>query len=503
MSKPAVLARNPDVNTPEREGIRTIIYGAGAAGRAALASMQRSGGRIVVAFADGDPRKQGAVIEGVRVVDLDGLPDSWFDEIVIASQAWREIATGLAARGYPKTRIAVYHPGDARVTPAFTSAAPPSVPSVLVLTDDCVSPGHGTGAVLMRHLAGYPSTRLSHVYLRKKGDPFWPNSHALSVNGAGEPGSHAASAIAAQLAASGLVPDVIYANVFGEPGLEALSALLDAFGPVPVIQHFHDWLYSDLAAFEGALRAVAPQVTEFWAITDALGHQIAGITGREVATMNTFKCEIAAAYKKDHRQLDERFKVVMLGNSHMPWVLHHVRNVWRSIREEVPGLGPIQWYAYPTSALYVRDAGVEFEPEIEYYGYLNARVLHEQLCAADLALIPFNIADEPEYHYAAYSVPSRITEFLNAGLPIVAAAGRGTETYRFLTSHAIGVCDTIADERRFAATLLEVMRDTSWRLTLSGRARAFATQHCDVRTYQQTLTDAFARVSKWDARPGR
>jgi hypothetical protein len=479
---------------------RTVIYGAGAAGRAALSQLTQDRNRSVIAFADGDSRKQGSAIDGVRVVAIEGLPRDWFDEVVIASHAWREIATSLAQLGIERDRIALYRPGDGQLVPAFDAPPLSVLPSVLVLTDDCVSPGHGTGAVLMRHLAEYPSSRLTHVYLRRKGDPFWANSHALAVGGHGEAGSLSATAVASQLRASGQMPNLIYANVFGEPGLEALAALLEAFGPLPVIQHFHDWLYADLRAFGRVLAAVAPRVTEFWAITDALGERIASMTGRPVRTMNTFKCEIASEYKREHRDLDSRFRVAMLGNSHMPWVLHHVRNVWRRIREEVPGLAPIQWYAYPTSALYVRDSGVEFEPEIEYYGYLNARALHEHLCAADLALIPFNIADRPEYHYAEYSVPSRITEFLNAGLPIMAAAGAGTETARFLGSHDIGVCAAIADEERFAATLLGLMRSTSARVALSERARAFAVRHCDVRDYRRTLTGAFMQAARWQQR---
>jgi hypothetical protein len=500
MSRRTLTATEPQPNTAECTRTRTVIYGAGSAGRSALKRLAHDARRSVIAFADGDARKQGTTIDGLRVVSLEGLPREWFDEVIVASQAWREISGSLAALGVPKDRILLYQPGDGRVVPAFESGAPATVPCVLVLTDDCVSPGHGTGAVLMRHLADYPANRLAHVYLRKKGDPFWPNSYALAVNNRGEAGSQSASSIAAQLKANGMAPDVIYANVFGEPGLEALGVLLEAFGPVPVIQHFHDWLFSDERAFERALNMASPRITELWAITDALGRKMGDITGRHVRTMNTFKTEIAQTFKREHRELDERFRVVMLGNSHMPWVLHHVRNVWRQIRREIPGLPPIQWFGYPTSALYVRDAGVEVEPEIEYYGYFNARRLHEELCAADLALIPFNIADEPEYHYAAYSVPSRITEFLNAGLPIVAAAGSGTETARFLTEHRIGVSSAIADEQQFAEVLLGIMRDTGARLALSKRARAFAEQHCDVRTYQQTLVQSFKRVTGWQIR---
>ena len=479
---------------------RTVIYGAGAAGRSALASLSLDQTRSVIAFADGDARKQGTSIEGVRVIAIEGLPKDWFDEVVIASHAWREITTSLAHLGIEREQISLYRPGDGRLVPAFGSGGPATVPSVLVLTDDCVSPSHGTGAVLMRHFADYPTDCLTHAYLRRKGDPFWANSYALTVGGQGESGSVSATTLAAQLRAQGHAPDLIYSNVFGESGLEALAALLEAFGPIPVIQHFQDWLYADLRTFERQLVAVAPSVTEFWALTDALGSKIGAMAGRPVRTMNPFKCEITDSYKREHRDLDHRFRVVMSGNSHMPWVLHHVSNVWRRIREEVPGLGPIQWYAYPTSALYVREAGVQFEPEIEYYGYLSPRALHEHLCAADLALVPFNIADTPEYHYAEYSVPSRITEFVNAGLPIVAAAGAGTETYRFLTTHDIGVCDTIADEERFTATLLDLMRNTPARLALSRRGRAFAEQHCDVRAYRESLIAAFTRVARWPER---
>lgn len=479
---------------------RTVIYGAGAAGIAALAHFRLDPGRTIVAFADGDARKQGTSVEGLRVVAIDGLPREWYDEVVVASQAWRDIISTLAQLGIERERISLYRPGDSQVVPAFEVSGPATMPSVLVLTDDCVSPGHGTGAVLMRHFADYPANRLSHVYLRRKGDPFWPNSYALAVGGRGEAGSLSASAVAAQLRASGQMPDVIYANVFGESGLEALGALLEALGPVPVIQHFMDWLYTDLRAFERALCAIAPQITEFWAITDALGRRISTMAGRSVRTMNPFKCDISETCKHEHRDLDRRFRAVMLGNSHMPWVLHHVRNVWRRVRDEVPGLEPIQWYGYPTSVLYVREAGVEFEPEIEYYGYLNAKALHEQLCSADLAIIPFNIADTPEYHYAEHSVPSRITEFVNAGLPIIAAAGAHTETRRFITGHDIGVCATIDDETRFTATLLDLMRDTGRRVAMSKRARAFAERHCDIRVYRQSLVSAFTRVARWQER---
>jgi hypothetical protein len=161
----------------------------------------------------------------------------------------------------------------------------------------------------------------------------------------------------------------------------------------------------------------------------------------------------------------------------------------------MPGLGPIRWYAYPSSVTFVTRAGIVFEPEIEYYGYLNERVLHQHLCAADIAIVPFNIQDQPESHYAEFSIPSRITEFVNAGLPIFAAAGRNTDACRFLSDNRIGVCATLADEASFHDQLLAFARDTDQRRTLGARARTFAETQCDIRHYRVQLRERFTGIA--------
>src|SRR5579872_7134823 len=93
---------------------RTVIYGAGSAGQAARACAGRDPHRAVTAFADSDPRKLDTTIAGVRVVGPGALTGDWFDEVVVASQAWREITTTLLARDIPRERLSVYHPGEDR-----------------------------------------------------------------------------------------------------------------------------------------------------------------------------------------------------------------------------------------------------------------------------------------------------------------------------------------------------------------------------------------------------
>jgi glycosyltransferase involved in cell wall biosynthesis len=377
-------------------------------------------------------------------------------------------------------------------------------PTLLILVDDGISPGHGTGAVLLRHFADYPKEKLFHAFHHLKGDPFLPQSQQVRVGQAASADDNELPTVAEYiqgLRAKGVKIDLIYSNVFGERGLTMLGEFIEHWGsPVPVIQHFHDILFDDKERFAAQVKALAPRVNEFWAIGEAIRQEIAAIIQRDVVLMNTFLCEIKPTWKTDHREFGPDFTAVMLGNSHMPWVMDGFRKVWARIRADFPGLAPIKWLGYPTSVLYVQKAGVVFEPDIEYYGYLNDRVLHEHLCAADVALVPFNIADIPEYHYARYSIPSRLTEFLNAGLPIFAAAGRQTDTYTYITQNRIGMCATLADEDDFYRKLSGFLRKKMVREQLGKQARAFAEQNCDVRIYREKL---FGRIRQLCAASSR
>jgi glycosyltransferase involved in cell wall biosynthesis len=370
-----------------------------------------------------------------------------------------------------------------------------AAPTILLLVDDGISPGHGIGAVLLRHFADYPREKLHHTFHNLKGDPFLPHSQQVSLGTGGDDALPTVPQYLAALRAKGVQIDMIYAHVFGETGLGMLRQCIEVLGDgVPVVQHFQDILYADKERFAAQLRELSPRITEFWAIGEAIRAEVAEIVGREVELTNVFQCDIKPTWKKEHRDFSADFTAIMLGNSHMPWALDGLRKVWARIRADHPGLAPIKWIAYPSSTLYVQKAGVVFEPDIEYYGYLNDRVLHEHLCAADLAIVPFNIADVPEYHYARYSIPSRLTEFMNAGLPIFAAAGMKTDTYSFIMKNGIGLCATLANEDDFYRKLSAFLRKKMLREQLGKQARAYAEKNCDITQYRKWLYDRIAKL---------
>ena len=378
-----------------------------------------------------------------------------------------------------------------------------NLPKLLIVTDDCISPSHGTGSALLRQLADFPEEILLHAFLNLKGDPFLSQSFQIDPRKEkplpllhrilprplrSQPQTLSTREFVQRALRQSRQIDIVYSCVFGEKGLRLVSDILDLLPPgTPTIHHAMDFLYQKKSRFERILRDLSPRISEFWAIGPGILDEIKRITGRIPILMTPFQCELRPQLKTSYSDFGPSSTVVMLGNSHMPWVLHHLRKVWSEIRQAFPDLKPIQWYAYPSSVGYVKQAGVIFEPDIEYYGFLNDRVLHEHLCNAEFAIVPFNIQDKPEYHYAQYSIPSRITELIHAGLPLFAAAGKNTEAFRFITRNHLGICATLADEETFTDRLLEFARDRSLREQIGTQNRQYAEQRCDIRTYRKEL----------------
>lgn len=477
-----------------------IVFGAGEAGRRALACLRREPAWDVVAFTDNATQRHGTTFEGLPVIPPGSLRTAAVDRVVVASDSMQQILPQLRALGMNPSCIDVYQAQDDAIHPIPPEQA--AWPRILVLTEDSISPGHGIGAVLLRQFGGYPSDRLLHAYLRPTGEPFLPHSFRVAAlwESQGSDRNERAALTAAELVtdlqmAHGRI-DAVYSAFSSEAGLTFLAELLDVLPKTtPVVHHAHTLREDSDAALDALLRTLSPRITEFWAIGPALADRLREATHRDVIMMDTFSRGLAPTWKRDHREVDSTFKVVMLGNSHLPWTLDKLRRVWAEVRRHC-GIGPIQWLAYPTSLLHVTQAGVHLEPDIEYQGYLNDRLLHEQLCSADLAILPFNIADAPECGYARYSIPSRLGELMNAGLPTFAAAGQHSELRRFITSHGIGRCSTLADTEQFTRDLLAFVRDASARRILGAAARNFALGQWGTR--RDRLFDRLGALTQFD-----
>lgn len=476
---------------------QVIVFGASTSGQRALERLCEDPAVEVVAFADNAASRQGTTFLGRPIIAPADLLNRDFDRIVVASHAWRQIVPQLRSLGVPTGRVELFRLSADVFAPV--PSAVPTRPRLLLLTDDCVSLSHGTGALLLRTFAEYPPEHLIHAYLTPRGDAALPHSYwvAPDASRAHEHGSPlSATALVETIEAQHGPIDLVYSNVFGEAGLELLGALAGALGPsVPIVHHALDCLVQDGARFDDLLRTLTPRVARIWAIGPSLADRLARATGTMVTVVNPISGNPAATWKTEHRELSTKFLTVMVGNVYTPSVAARLKTIWAELMRR-DGLGPIRWFAHPGTAQRLAQAGVTAAPEIEYCGLAVDGFLHEQLCGADMALLPFNVMDEPDERdpIGRYSIPSRLTEYLNAGLPVFAAAGRSTDAYRFMVGNGLAVCSSLADESRFTADLVAFMRDSGLRRQVGTAARRFFVERCGIEQYRARLLGEFDQL---------
>lgn len=379
------------------------------------------------------------------------------------------------------------------------------LPNVLILTDNSLSLNHGTGTSLLRHFADYPPEKLLNVFSFLAGEPAFEQScrirpkllpglamKTVAALGGNQTALHSRLETCAlqrpirdKIEKMGFVPDIIYAVCFGLRGFLMLSRLAEEYGPdVPIILHFFDYQRygnDDVAAL---IEAVSPSVTEVWSLTTTMAEEISQVMNRSVELVRIFHTELPAVYKETHRAFSADFSAVMIGNCWIPELLADVRAAWRAVGEIVGGLQPIKWYSHPATIEKLRRANIQFEPEIEFCGFVQGELLFHALQQADIAIIPFNRESTPENDYARFSLPSRITEMASAGLPIFCVAGPQTEIEKYITEKGIGVCTLPDNQQRFQQVLLAFMQDKAQRTSCGFHARQLAIDEFNLNQYQ-------------------
>lgn len=110
---------------------KVILFGAGLIGRQVLPKLGRH--VQVLAFADNDPGKHGAMIAGIPVIAPARIPEMKFDLVLISSTSISDIHAQLIGLGISKESIVI--PSDAEAgAPEFPWDAVLFLALVVVLT---------------------------------------------------------------------------------------------------------------------------------------------------------------------------------------------------------------------------------------------------------------------------------------------------------------------------------------------------------------------------------
>lgn len=382
------------------------------------------------------------------------------------------------------------------------------LPRVLVFTEDCLNASHGTGALLMRYLDGYPQERLCNVYLRQRNEPAWPQAFEaprlpMPRSSFPQPLSLGTRLwnlmvsrvlkrrwlplverppvflpVEQEFARLGFRPEVVFTSAFSLSGLKFAKHLRDQLPrSVPVVQQFFDYFGSTPLGFGAALRDAVSGCTKLWSVTSAIAADVQQRTGREVQVVPSLHMALPDIQKNRHVEAGPEFKAVTVGNFQSRDVLEAVKRVWSGCRREIHGLGPLRWLAH-------EGAFKSLEPwlgeDIEWAGFFQGEKLLEVLTDADLCFVPVNSGTKACDDFARYSLPTRVTEPLAAGLPVCAMASADTALSMYLNEHEVGATMTSSETR----VLIDLIRERSRRERLSQAGCAHARTHFGIENHR-------------------
>lgn len=388
-------------------------------------------------------------------------------------------------------------------------------PNLLVQTNWSVSLAHGTGAVLLRQLKDYPKTKVANVFANFYSEAVLDKSLWLQMQDDLRAkllyfaypikqvikGEKVTEGCFYKEARKGLMrinfsPQVLYANVVKHCDLMIIAELRKHI-EMPTLLYFQDYFgKGESEQFFADLKSILQdkQTREFWALTPEIADDIETRIGIRAKVVNNQHIEITEKKKQNFSQFDKDFQIVIMGTIYSVSMLNKIKELWRALREALPELSAIKWYAHPKSIDKIKIMNASLGQEIEYAGFFQGEALNKKLLEADMTLIPVNSEASAQDNIAKYSLPSRISELAALGIPMFVLASPDTATAGYVRRTQIALCETPSNLEACKAKLIAFIQTSKMREEFSQRARHYAEQNLDIKVYREELYNKFIEL---------
>lgn len=296
-------------------------------------------------------------------------------------------------------------------------------------------------------------------------------------------------------------PDIIYGQASSLADIRLLR-LVQAYLDKPLIFHMmDDWpsVISDSGPFknywtriiDGEFRALLDQCTELLSISDFMSLEYKNRYGKE---FKAFHNPVDPSFWKQHQrnsyQLGEKIEILYAGRIGLG-----IDKSLTTIAESIQKLGeemrlPLTFVIQSGKAPdWINDYScVEHRPLAPYEDL--PRVFAE----ADLLVLPYDFSDQA-IRYIKYSMPTKASEYMMCGTPIIVFAHPDTALVRYAEKYGWAELVTENGTAAFSRSLKKMLSDEHYRQAVAGRAKAMAEKNHrtdkvteDFRTLMHSLT---------------
>ncbi|BAC92248.1 glr4307 [Gloeobacter violaceus PCC 7421] len=285
--------------------------------------------------------------------------------------------------------------------------------------------------------------------------------------------------------------DVAHVVAIDETSARKAVSLLGVLG-CPYVVHIMDLMHPrglDPAAMTGFGRLFAGASRVL-----ALSENIR----REVRKFPSPPCEIFPIVRSLGRAVQSPpqsggpLRIAMVGSLYYTEGLKCLAAAWDELSRRYPRLELV--YAGPEAQ--IRNyLPARLKEVLVYRGYVPNEKVESILLECHLAYLPGPCWPAEKDKYSKYSIPSRLTDYLMAGLPIVAYLADGSATEQFLNP----LMPEAVRRAMHPAALIEAVthyadQPAVWRAA-SGTAHAFAAGQCTVEGVHAVLADRLQQAA--------
>ena len=275
--------------------------------------------------------------------------------------------------------------------------------------------------------------------------------------------------------------DLLLAVIYSPTGLHFLAAALEeSQSRAPLLIWFLDCELRDRDLPQKAMDVIARHQPRFWAINrnvqETLEETLPFSKGR-IEIHHCFGIELPQAARPEPAE-GGAIRCAMIGNVWDTSLIGPLKKLWRAVREALPQVEPLSWWAHEEAMDRLRNHGVTLDGQIIYRGF--APTTADALDGVHAAIIPFSTAATADSNYARHSFPSRIADYCAHGVPVFALAADSSPLAGFIREEKIGIADDGSDPGSTASRLVSFLKDAGSRAECGRHARAAAERLFDM-----------------------
>lgn len=300
-------------------------------------------------------------------------------------------------------------------------------------------------------------------------------------------------------------PDILYFQISNRESIIFADNLIDHLKIPSVIHMMDDWpsTISNYGLFkrywktkiDQEFRQLLEKVDLFLSISDAMSEEYLRRYQKQFKAFHNPVDIASFNIPKNHKSLeDKRFRILYIG------------------RIGTANKQTIMSFASFVSKFKIKDFNVEFDiftkeaenPDLISFGKLNniniiRSVSHDQvpslLIDYDLLFLPLDFT-EAGLRFAKYSFPTKASEYMLSGTPVLIIAPQETAVVRFFSVNECGYCVTKLAENEFDRALRFLIQNEDYRSKIGRNAMELAKEKFDGEKVRKEFQHLLIDISK-------